>query len=104
MNPAFTSSTRHKNIRRRPNAHMPAKKPHDIIPPLGDSVRIIPLAGVEEIGRNKTVIEFGEDFIVCGAGIKRPDNETQGFDYFFPNIKSLEDGKQKIRAIVITHG
>ena len=104
MNPAFTSSTRHKNIRRRPNAHMPVKKPHDIIPPLGDSIRIIPLGGVEEIGRNMTVIEFGEDIIVCDAGIKFTDDETPGVDYILPNIKYLEERKHKIRAIVITHG
>jgi len=104
MNSTFTSGTRHKNIRRRPNAHMPVKKPHDIIPPLGDSIRIIPLGGVEEIGRNMTVIEFGEDIIVCDAGIKFTDDETPGVDYILPNIKYLEERKHKIRAIVITHG
>jgi len=104
MNSTFTSGTRHKNIRRRPGTPMPVKKPHDIIPPLGDSIRIIPLGGVEEIGRNMTVIEFGEDIIVCDAGIKFTDDETPGVDYILPNIKYLEERKHKIRAIVITHG
>lgn len=83
---------------------MVIKKPHDIIPPLGDSIRIIPLGGVEEIGRNMTVIEFGEDIIVCDAGIKFTDHDTPGIDYILPNIKYLEERKHKIRAIVITHG
>lgn len=83
---------------------MVTKKPHDIIPPLGDSIRIIPLGGVEEIGRNMTVIEFGEDIIVCDAGIKFTDHDTPGIDYILPNIKYLEERKHKIRAIVITHG
>jgi len=83
---------------------MVAKKPHDIIPPIGDSIRIIPLGGVEEIGRNMTVIEFGEDIIVCDAGIQFTDHETPGIDYILPNIKYLEERKDKIRALVITHG
>ncbi|MEK9171835.1 MAG: ribonuclease J [Patescibacteria group bacterium] len=83
---------------------MVAKKPHDIIPALGDSIRIIPLGGVEEIGRNMTVIEFGEDIIVCDAGIQFTDHETPGIDYILPNIKYLEERKNKIRALVITHG
>ncbi|MEK7461643.1 MAG: ribonuclease J [Patescibacteria group bacterium] len=95
---------RHKNFRRRSGAPIPVKKPHDIIPPLGESIRIIPLGGVEEIGRNMTVIEFGDDIVVCDAGIKFTDDDTPGIDYILPNIKYLEERKNKIRAIVITHG
>ncbi|MBI2673970.1 MAG: ribonuclease J [Candidatus Zambryskibacteria bacterium] len=108
MNPTLTHHTHHnthrKSLRRRPGTPMPVKKPHDIIPPLGDNIRIIPLGGVEEIGRNMTVIEFGEDIIVCDAGIKFTDDDTPGIDYILPNIKYLEEHKYKIRAIVITHG
>ncbi|MDO8471128.1 MAG: ribonuclease J [bacterium] len=104
MNNTFTASLRHKSLRRRSNAPLIAKKPHDIIPPIGDSIRIIPLGGVEEIGRNMTVIEFGEDIIVCDAGIQFTDHETPGIDYILPNIKYLEERKDKIRALVITHG
>ncbi|MDO8590226.1 MAG: ribonuclease J [bacterium] len=100
----FTSGLRHKNIHRRSNAPMVAKKPHDIIPTLGESIRIIPLGGVEEIGRNMTVIEYGEDIIVIDAGIKFTDYETPGVDYILPNIKYLEERKDHIRALVITHG
>ena len=104
MNNIFTGGLRHKNIRRRSNAPMIAKKPHDIIPPIGDSIRIIPLGGVEEIGRNMTVVEFGEDIIVADVGIKFTDYETPGIDYILPNTKYLEERKDRIRAIVITHG
>jgi len=83
---------------------MAAKKPHDIVPPLGESIRIIPLGGVEEIGKNMTVIEFGEDIIVIDAGIQFTDDETPGIDYILPNIKYLEEHKDRIRALVITHG
>src|SRR3990167_270293 len=104
MNNTFASGLRHKNIRRRSNTPMAVKKPHDIIPPLGDSIRIIPLGGVEEIGKNMTVIEFGEDIIVVDAGIQFTDDDTPGVDYILPNIKYLEERKDRIRAIVITHG
>lgn len=104
MNNTFVSGLRHKNIRRRSNTPMTAKKPHDVVPPLGDSIRIIPLGGVEEIGKNMTVIEFGEDIIVIDAGIQFTDDDTPGVDYILPNIKYLEERKDRIRAIIITHG
>jgi ribonuclease J len=100
----YTSGLRHKNIRRRSSAPMAIKKPHDIVPPIGDSIRIIPLGGVEEIGKNMMVIEFGEDIIVIDAGIQFTDDETPGVDYILPNIKYLEERKDRIRALVITHG
>ncbi|OHA92033.1 MAG: hypothetical protein A3J09_00855 [Candidatus Zambryskibacteria bacterium RIFCSPLOWO2_02_FULL_51_21] len=80
------------------------KKPHDIIPPINDAIRIVPLGGVEEIGKNMTVIEYGNDIIVVDAGIQFTDPETPGVDYILPNIKYLEDRKDRIRALVITHG
>ena len=103
-NTTFTKSLRHKNLHRRSNSPIAAKKPHDIVPALGNSIRIIPLGGVEEIGKNMTVIEFGEDIIVVDAGIQFTDDDTPGVDYILPNTKYLEDRKDRIRAIVITHG
>lgn len=100
----FTTALSRKNNRRRTNAPISAKKPDDVIPALGESIRIIPLGGVEEIGRNMTVIEYGEDIIVADVGIKFTDHETPGVDYILPNIKYLEERKHRIRAIVITHG
>ena len=104
MNPTFTRGLRLKNMRRRTNAPIPAKKPHDVIPPINDAIRIIPLGGVEEIGKNMTVIEYGNDIIVVDIGIQFTDPETPGVDYILPNIKYLEDRKDRIRAVVITHG
>lgn len=100
----FTHSLKQKSMRRRTNTPIPAKKPHDVIPPIGESIRVIPLGGVEEIGKNMTVVEFGEDIIVVDAGIQFTDAETPGVDYILPNIKYLEDRKDRIRALVVTHG
>lgn len=104
MNNTFTSGLRHKNTHRRSNTPVAVKKPDDIVPPLGDSIRVIPLGGVEEIGKNMTVIEFGNDIIIVDAGIQFTDDDTPGVDYILPNIKYLEERKDRIRALVITHG
>ncbi len=78
----------------------------DTIPPLADdAIRIIPLGGVEEIGRNMTAIEFRGEIIVvdCGFGFGENEN-TPGVDYILPNTQYLEDNKDKIRALIISHG
>ncbi|OHA89355.1 MAG: hypothetical protein A2653_01110 [Candidatus Zambryskibacteria bacterium RIFCSPHIGHO2_01_FULL_43_25] len=80
------------------------KKDNDVIPPAGDSIRIIPLGGVEEIGKNMTVVEYKDDIIVIDAGFQFTDQDTPGIDYILPNVKYLEERKAKVRALVITHG
>lgn len=100
----FSSGLRHKSMRRRTQSPLPAKKPVDVIPPIGDALRIIPLGGVEEIGKNMTAIEYKDDIIVVDAGIQFTDDNTPGIDYILPNTKYLEERKDKIRALVITHG
>jgi len=77
----------------------------DIVPPLApDSIRIIPLGGVEEIGRNMSLVEFGNDIIVVDCGFQFREEDTPGIDYILPNTKYLEDRREKIKAMVITHG
>jgi len=60
------------------------------LPKVGDNIRIIPLGGVEEIGKNMTAIEIGEDIIVMDAGFQFRDEDTPGVDYILPNTKYLE--------------
>ncbi|MBC7836561.1 ribonuclease J, partial [Acetobacteraceae bacterium] len=75
------------------------------IPPLEPgNIRIIPLGGVEEIGRNMTAIEYGDDIIVVDAGFQFREDDTPGIDYILPNTKYLEDRVSKIRGLFITHG
>src|SRR3989339_23405 len=66
--------------------------------------RIIPLGGVEEIGKNMTVIEIADDIIVIDAGMHFSNEATPGVDYVIPNTTYLEERKDKIRALIITHG
>ena len=69
-----------------------------------DVVRIIPLGGVEEVGRNMTAIEFGDEVIVIDCGIQFRGEETPGIDFILPNTKYLEGRKNKVVGMVITHG
>jgi ribonuclease J len=99
-----------KNTRRpapskRPGGPSMRKKFEDIVPTLKEgTIRIIPLGGVEEVGKNMTAIEYKNDIIVIDAGIQFKTEETPGIDYILPNTKYLEERKGKIRALVITHG
>lgn len=77
-------------------AHIP-----DVAPGV---IRIIPLGGVEEIGKNMTAIEMGDDIIVIDAGMYFANENTPGIDYVIPNTRYLEERKHKIRALIITHG
>jgi len=67
-------------------------------------VRIIPLGGVEEVGKNMTAIEYGDDIVVIDAGMQFKTEETPGIDFMLPNTKYLEQRKHKIKALIITHG
>lgn len=81
------------------------KKVEDTVPALStDSIRIIPLGGVEEIGKNMTVIEYGNDIIVIDIGFQFKDENTPGIDYILPNTKYLEERKDRVRAVIVTHG
>ncbi|NDB58265.1 ribonuclease J [bacterium] len=90
---------------RPPDATQMHKKVEDTVPALApNSIRIIPLGGVEEIGKNMTMIEYGNDIIVIDIGFQFKDENTPGIDYILPNTKYLEERKDKIRAVIITHG
>lgn len=67
-------------------------------------IRIIPLGGVEEIGKNMTAIEIGNDIIVIDAGMQFKTENTPGIDYIIPNTTYLEENKDRIRAMFVTHG
>src|SRR3990167_2304997 len=75
-----------------------------IPPPESGVIRIIPLGGVEEIGKNMTAIEIGDDIVVIDAGMHFSNEATPGVDYVIPNTTYLEERKEKIRALIITHG
>ena len=74
------------------------------IPPLeAGKIRIIPLGGVEEVGKNMTAVEIGDDIVIVDAGMHFSNEETPGVDYVIPNTTYLEERKDKIRALFLTH-
>lgn len=67
-------------------------------------LRIVPLGGLGEIGKNMTVIEYEDDIIIIDAGIMFPENDMWGIDLIIPDYNYLLDRKEKIKAVLITHG
>lgn len=67
-------------------------------------VKVIPLGGLGEIGKNITAIEYDEEIIVIDCGIAFPDEEMYGVDLIIPDISYLMDNKEKVKAFVLTHG
>lgn len=111
---ARKSKRRNNQFRRRPDKapalthRLNTETKGAKIPEVTDEnvVRIIPISGVEQIGRNMNIIETKDDIIVVDAGFQfvSEGSNSPGIDYILPNTQYLEERKHKIRALVITHG
>ncbi len=69
-----------------------------------DKLRVIPLGGLGEVGRNMMVYEYNDEMIIVDTGIMFPENDMLGIDYIIPDISYLKSRSSKVRGIVITHG
>lgn len=70
----------------------------------GKTLKIIPLGGVGDVTKNMYAYEYGDDILIIDCGVSFPDTEMRGVDLVIPDINYLRDKKNKIRAILITHG
>ena len=71
---------------------------------LANKLKIIPLGGVGEIGKNITAIEYGKDLVLIDCGLIFPDEEQLGIDLVIPDMTYLERNSDRIRGILVTHG
>ncbi len=69
-----------------------------------NTVKVIPLGGLGEVGKNITVIEYKDEIIVIDCGMTFPDMDMYGVDLVIPNVSYLLENKEKVKAIVLTHG
>ncbi len=67
-------------------------------------IKVIPLGGLGEVGKNITVIEYGEEIIVVDCGMTFPDSEMYGIDVVIPDVTYLVNNKERVKGFFITHG
>ena len=67
-------------------------------------LKIIPLGGLNEVGRNMMLFEYDNDIIIVDMGLQFPEEDMPGIDYIIPNTAYLKDKKENIRGVIITHG
>ena len=72
--------------------------------PQKNNLRIIPLGGCEEVGRNMTVFEYGQDIVILDMGLQFPEEDMPGIDYIIPNIEYLKGKEKNIRGVIFSHG
>ncbi|MBI2096753.1 MAG: ribonuclease J, partial [Candidatus Sungbacteria bacterium] len=66
-------------------------------------LRVVPLGGLEEVGRNAMFLEYGDDILVIDLGLQFPEENMPGIDFIIPNASYLRENKHKIRGVIITH-
>ena len=71
---------------------------------MAEKLKIIPLGGLDEIGKNCTVVEYGKDMIVIDCGVGFPDEDMYGVDLVIPDFSYLVANQKKLRGMFITHG
>jgi len=90
----MTQSKKRSTKSQQPKQKVP-KKP---------TLRVIPLGGLDGIGKNMTVIEYGDEMIMVDAGLMFPDDDHLGVDLILPDYTYVIENQHKLKAIVITHG
>ena len=71
---------------------------------MAEKLKIIPLGGLDEIGKNMTVLEYGKDMIIVDCGVGFPDEDMYGVDLVIPDFSYVVANSKKLRGMFITHG
>lgn len=106
---ATTNNGRSKNQRRRPQmrrGNISAKVQNFQIDqtPRSKHLRITPIGGNEEVGRNMTLFEYDGDIIILDMGMQFPEEDMLGIDYIIPNISYLKGKEKNVRGVLLSHG
>lgn len=102
MGSAFTSVPRMSAFKHQPHRKTGTDK--DLLEGKGDErLKVMVIGGNEEVGRNCTVLEYGNDILIIDMGLQFPDEDMPGVDYLVPNLSSLKGKEKNIRGVVITH-
>jgi ribonuclease J len=84
---------------------MSKTKETDHIPPLKDGdIRIMHMGGVEEVGRNMSMVEYKDTIVIIDCGVQFTETHTPGIDFILPNTRYLEERVHKIKGMLVTHG
>ena len=100
------SAKRTNNFPARPGVRQQAPRPMQRQMPRQSekNLRIIPLGGCEEVGRNMTVFEYGNDIVILDMGLQFPEEDMPGIDYVIPNVEYLKGKEKNIRGVIFSHG
>ena len=79
-------------------------KKHGAVRGSEQNLKIIPLGGCEEVGRNMTCFEYGNDIVILDMGMQFPEEDMPGIDYVIPNVEYLKGKEKNIRGVVFSHG
>lgn len=99
-----TAPTRQNHETKTPSQRINPFRKITPIKQITKKLRIIPLGGLEEVGRNMTLFEYGEDIIIVDMGLQFPEEDMPGIDYIIPNINYLKGKERNIKGVFITHG
>lgn len=103
MGGAFVSMPRMQTFKNTPT-HKTGSDEDTLITSGDERLRVIVLGGNEEVGRNCTLLEYGNDIIIIDMGLQFPDEDMLGVDYIVPNMSYLKGKEKNVRGVVITHG
>jgi len=102
-NPTVHPRKNFSGIRRHPNFAVPRIEKKEF-GSAANPLRIIVVGGLEEVGRNMTIVEYNKEIFIIDMGLQFPEEDMPGIDYIIPNISYLQDKKDWIKGVIITHG
>jgi ribonuclease J len=102
MGGAFAALPRMQTFKNKPSHKTGTDE--EMATPHDERLRVIVLGGNEEVGRNCTLLEYGNDIIIIDLGLQFPDEDMPGVDYIVPNMSYLKGKERNVRGVIITHG